>query len=134
MSVRRLSSGGNEGSRPRGCRSNKCPQFWGSGLESNMLCRGITNAQTITKIAKVCCDRILLTHLSNFIILTFVLVSHEIFWRRYFAPLAWCVRGGGQLLPSVPRYLRHCAYFRRSRHPQTWDQNCLRGKKSKISR
>jgi len=99
MSVRRLSSGGNEGSRPRGCRSNKCPQFWGSGLESNMLCRGITNAQTITKIAKVCCDRILLTHLSNFIILTFVLVSHEIFWRRYFAPPAWCVRGGGATAP-----------------------------------
>jgi len=39
-----------------------------------------------TKIANVYCDRLLLAHSSNFIILTFVFVRHKIFWRDSFAP------------------------------------------------
>ena len=38
-----------------------------------------------TKLAKVFCDRLILAHSANFIILIFVVVSHIIFWRGCFA-------------------------------------------------
>ena len=55
------------------------------------------------KIAKVCCDRLLLAHSTNFITLNFVVVSHEIFLVRVFAafesPSVLCP---GTTAPSAP--------------------------------
>jgi len=38
------------------------------------------------KLTNVCCGRLVLTHSVNFMILTFVIVSHIIFWLVCFAP------------------------------------------------
>jgi len=48
------------------------------GAPSKMRCNGVTNAKT-TKRATVCCDRLLLAHSTNFIVLTFATVSHKCF-------------------------------------------------------
>jgi len=55
------------------------------------------------EIAKVCCDRSLLAHPANFIVLAFVLVSRIIFLVRLFcAPVACCARGQTVPLPPLP--------------------------------
>ena len=51
--------------------------------ENKMICSGVTNAETeklTTEIANVCCDRLLLAHLRNSVILIFVFVCQKIFW------------------------------------------------------
>jgi len=51
-----------------------------TGRESKMLCDGVSNAKTSWQPTRNSCDRLLLDHLANFITLTFVFVSHKIFW------------------------------------------------------
>jgi len=49
-------------------------------LENKMICSGVTNAETeklTTEIANVCCDRLLLAHLRNSVILIFVFVCQK---------------------------------------------------------
>jgi len=63
-----------------------------------MLCDGVSNAKTSWQPTRNSCDRLLLDHLANVITLTFVFVSHKIFWWGCFgAPLA-CF-AWGQLPP-----------------------------------
>ena len=56
---------------------------------------------------KVCCDTLLLAYPEILLVLTFVVVSHGIFWRGYFAP-PWPSEtpGGG----NYPLWLRPVSY------------------------
>jgi len=49
--------------------------------------------QISTKIAKVCCDRLLLAHSENFILLNFVIFNHNIFLARLCSALSPAVPG-----------------------------------------
>ena len=53
-----------------------------------------------TKIAKVYCDKLLSARSSNFIIPTFVFISHKIFSVRLFVPPRLLLAGG--IVPSAP--------------------------------
>jgi len=65
------------------------------------------------KIAKLCCDRLFSAHSANFIILTFVVVSRNMFWWDCLRPLACCARG--QMSFSAPWGGRcpHWLFFKR---------------------
>ena len=68
-------------------------------------------------MAKVCCDRLLFAHSANFIVLTFVIVSREIFLVRLFCtPLPAPSRA---IIPSAPLKLIHTAT------PDTTKLSCL---------
>jgi len=75
-----------------------------TGPECKMLCSRVPK-QVGNQTSKLGCDRPLLAHSANFIVPTFVFVSHEIFSAKaVLRPLACCARG--QLPP--PRQLRQC--------------------------
>ena len=70
-----------------------------TGPECKMLCSRVPK-QVGNQTSKLGCDRPLLAHSANFIVPTFVFVSHKIFSAKaVLRPLACCARG--QLPPPV---------------------------------
>jgi len=64
------------------------------------------------KIAKLCCDRLFSAHSANFIILTFVVVSRNMFWWDCLRPLACCARGKCLSLPPEEAGVRTGCFSR----------------------
>jgi len=87
----------------------KCapPIYRGRGHENKVLCNEVTNAQAskATKMANVCCDRLLLAHSAKFgVILIFVFFSRKIFLVRPFCVPLPAAPGGNCPSAAPPRY------------------------------